>query len=399
MIPKPKIPLKLRNFAKWLALTSLIYGKGVFPRFFASFLLLHLFDLRLEVEKDKKKEEVTACRYKNGAEGVLCLSIDFDLPSKPFKKVKSILCEAITKILQLAEHYRVQMSWGICGKLATQEPTVFRQILYSSVNHDLGAHTFSHINLSSPACSVDTARFDILKCIEVLKKIGHPVSFIFPWNREGHFTLLKELGFIVYRGDKEAKIAQPARKEGLWNIHQTCYLSEKSIDRVSMIPKFLDFTIAYGGVFHVWGHLWNMHVNGNVEKFMENVLEPIFKHAIKRQRRGFLWICTMRQLANYSEARRNCHIENFAKKINEIKLTAHCSIDDPRFDFPPIVTLKIPVPPQTSASKVLIDKEEARKGESWRIVERKRGKRHLFLTLSFEKPSLKVRVITKPTVD
>jgi len=389
------ISLKLRNFVKWLALISLIYGKDVFPRSFVNFLLLHLFDLRLEAEKDEKKEEVTVCRYKNGAEAVLCLSIDFDLlPSISFNNIEQIFHEATVKVLQLAKRNKVRISWGICGNLATQEPRAFKQVLYSSVNHDLGAHTFSHIDLSSPSCSVDTARSDILKDMEVLGRAGPPVSFIFPWNREGHLPLLKELGFVVYRGDQKAKIANPTRREDLWDIHSTLYLSEKSIDRVNIIRKLIDLTIAYGGVFHIWSHPWNMHIDRDVNNFMEKVLEPIFKHAIKRQKEGSLWICTMRELANYSEARRNCHIENFMKKRNEIMLTVHCGIDDPRFDFPPVVTLKIPLPPQTGASKVLIDGEEARKGESWRIVGRKWGKSHIFLTLSFEKPSRKIQVVT-----
>lgn len=391
MTSKSKIPLKLRNFIKSSVLTTLAYGKDVFPRSFTGFLLSHLFNIELKITDDEKQRGVIMCRYRDGAEGALCVSIDFDIPSTRFENIDRIFHEATLRILQLAGHYMIPISWGICGDTAVCKPKIFQQIVNSIIKHDLGAHTFNHTDLSNPACSYDAAYSDIMKCIEVLNQAGRPVSFIFPWNREGHLATLQELGFITYRGNQQAKIACPLRNKSLWDIHQTYYLSRKSAYEIKVILKLLDLAISYGGVFHIWSHPWNLHVNGNVEKFMEKVLIPLFEHVATRRKEGSLWICTMRELANYSEARRNCHIETLIRKRNEIKLIVSCRISDKGFDFPPVVTLRIRLPKRVDVLKVFVDKKEAYQDEDWHTTETRSAK-YLYLTLPFQNPARQVLI-------
>lgn len=394
MTLRSKIPLKLKNLVKRSTLTIFIYGRNFFPRSFVKFLLLHLFNAKLEVGEDKEEGRVSMSRYKGGAKGALCFSVDLDLPAKSSEGADVTSREAVAEILRLAENYKIPLSWGICGRFAIQEPAIFEQIIRSSVNHDLGVHTFSHMDLGSPVCSVEVAHADIMRCMEVLAKANRPVSFIFPWNREGHLPLLRKLGFVTYRGDGQTRITCPSQEEGLWNIRQTYFVNEKSVDGVGVILKLMDFAISYGGVLHVWSHPWNMHFDGDAGKFMERVMEPIFKHAAKRRDEGLLWVCTMRELANYSEARRNCQVEPFVEEQNGVKFIVNCDIGDPRFDFPPVVTLKIRLPSRSDALKVFVDEKETHQGEAWRIAG-KWGVRHLFLTLSFENPVRRVRILTQ----
>jgi len=390
MTSKSKIPLKLKKFTKWSVLTTLAYAKDVFPKSFTNLLLSRLFNTELKIKDDQKQKEVIICRYKDGAEGALCVSIDFDLLSTRYARDR-IFHEATLRILQLANHYMISFSWGICGDTTVCKPKTFQEIVHSSIKHDLGVHTFSHKDLSNPACSYDVACSDIIKCIEILNQAGRPVSFFFPWNREGHLAALKELGFIAYRGNQQAKIAYPLRNKGLWDIHQTHYLSKKSAYETQVILKLLDLAISSGGVFHIWSHLWNMHVNGNVEKFMEKMLIPFFEHAATRRKEGSLWICTMRELANYSEARRNCHIETPIRKRNEIKLIVSCRINDKRFDFPPAVTLRIPLRKRADVLKVFVDKKESCQDKDWHTTETRSAK-YLFLTLPFQNPARQVLI-------
>lgn len=389
MTSKSKIPLKLKNFVKRSVLSTLTYAKDFFPEPFAGFLLSSLFNIDLKIEDGEKLKGVIICRYKDGAKGALCFSIDFDFPSARFGNIDRVFREATLRILQLADHYMIPFSWGICGDTAVCEPRIFQKIVQSSIKHDLGGHTFSHKDLSNPACSYGVARLDIAEGMKVLNQAGRPVSFIFPWNREGHLATLQELGFIAYRGNQQARISYPLRNKGLWDIHQTYYLSRKSPYELKVILKLLDLAISYGGVFHIWSHPWNLHLDGNVEKFTEKVLIPFFEHAATRRKEGSLWICTMRELANYSEARRNCQIETSIRKGNNIKLVVSCRSSDKGFDFPPTITLRIPLPKRPSVLKVFVDKKEAYPDKNWYTVE-KRDARYLYLTLSFEKPTRQV---------
>lgn len=381
---------KLRKLVKALGLRVLILGKSLFPKSFIIKTFFCLTNIKLEFEDEKNKGEVTICKYKYGAKGALCMSIDFDLPVS--QQLRTDWREATTEILRLAEKYEVPMSWGMCGVLALNEPQTFNHIRNSTIPLDLGIHTFTHADFGNNLCTNGVARDEILKCMEVLKDVKRPVTFIFPWNRLGHLPLLREYGFVTYRGNKTAKLTYPSRTQQLWDVHGTYYLVEKSAKEVNAILGLLDSAISYGCVLHLWSHPWDLHIKGNVRKLMEKVLDPVFDYAAKKRKDGLLWICTMRELANYCEARENCSIENVNKTKDKVGFSAHCKIDDPRFDFPSSITLRIPVPRGWKEIQVLVDDMEQRFGPSCLLTE---GwwKSYLFLTLSFEESTHKVSLI------
>ena len=382
--------LKFKKLVKTLGLRMLILGRPLFPKSFIINTFFRLTNVRLEFEDKKSKGEVTISKYKYGAKGALCVSIDFDLPVS--RQLRTDWREATTEILRLAEKHSVPMSWGMCGVLALNEPQIFNQIRNSTVPLDLGVHTFTHADFSSPLCTNDVARDEILKCMEVMKDVKRPVTFIFPWNRLGHLPLLREYGFVTYRGNKTAKLAYPSKAQQLWDVHGTYYLVERSAEEVSAILRLFDSAISYGCVLHLWSHPWDMHIDGNVGKFMERVLDPLFSYAIKKKKDGLLWICTMRDLANYCEAREFCRIERVEKTEDRIGFLVHCKIEGQRFDFPPSITLQISVPRGWKEIRVLVDDVEQRLGSSCLLTKRW-WRSYLFLTLSFEEPTHKVSLI------
>jgi len=380
----------LKKLAKTLGLKALLLGKPLFPRPFTSYLLSRLTSIKLELEDEESREGVTVCRYKYGTRGALCISIDFDLPiSKP---LKTNWQEATIEVLRLAEKYSTQMSWGICGILALNESGIFERIVKSSVPHDLGVHTFTHADFSSPTCTNAMARDEIQKCTEVLKDVKRPVTFIFPWNRQGHLPLLKEYGFVAYRGNKTAKLAYPSKVQQLWDVHGTYYLTKKSVKEVGVVLGLLDSAISYGCVLHLWSHPWDMSVDGSVEKFMEDVLEPLVSYAMEKKEEGLLWVCTMRELANYCEAKDSCRIGRLEKTENSLGFSVSCKIEDSRFDLPPVVTLRIPIPREWREIKVFVDDVE-QEFTPFCFVAKRGWKSYLFLTLSFKKPSHDVHSI------
>jgi len=318
------------------------------------------------------------------------MSIDFDLPVS--QQLRTDWREATTEILRLAEKYEIPMSWGMCGVLALNEPQTFNQIRNSTFPRDLGVHTFTHADFSNNLCTNGVARDEILKCMEVMKDVERPVTFIFPWNRMGHLPLLREYGFVTYRGNKTAKLTYPSKVQQLWDVHGTYYLVERSAKEVNAILRLLDSAISYGCVLHLWSHPWDLHIVGNVGKFVERVLDPLFSYATKKSKDGVLWICTMRELANYCEARECCRIENVDETEDKVSFLVHCEIQDQRFDFLPSVTLRIPVPRGWKEIQVFVDDMEQRFGSSC-LLTKGWWKSCLFLTLSFGEPMYKVSLI------
>jgi hypothetical protein len=189
-------------------------------------------------------------------------------------------------------------------------------------------------------------------------------------------------------------LTYPVKIQELWDVHGTYYLTEKSVQEVGVILSLLNSAISYGCVLHLWSHPWDLSVDGNVNSFKEDVLDPVFRYAAEKREKGLLWVCTMRELANYCEANESCRINCLKRKKDSLIFSVHCKIEDERFDFPPIVTLQINIPRRWKRTKVLVDGIEQIFSSSC-FVTRKRLKSYLFLTLPFEKPLFQVTLIEK----
>ncbi|UCB61220.1 MAG: hypothetical protein JSW72_04000, partial [Candidatus Bathyarchaeota archaeon] len=170
---------------KTLSLRMLMFCRPVLPRSVLAKSFFRVASIVLEVAEEDQRADVLVCKFKHGARGALCVSIDYDLPvSRP---LRSDWRRATAKILELAATHSVPTSWGICGMLALRETETFERLKNTSAAIDLGAHTFNHVDFSSPACTDDVAESEIMKCVELLNDVKRPVTFIFPWNRLGHF--------------------------------------------------------------------------------------------------------------------------------------------------------------------------------------------------------------------
>ena len=111
---------------------------------------------------------------------------------------------------------------------------IVEQILSNRVEHEIGYHSFSHVNFSE--CSHEVAEAEIKEGIKIAKEFGITLkSFVFPWNGIAHVDLLKKYGFNVYRG------VTPGR----WDVNQNI-LIRKFNGGIDMIiaqpvePKWMD---------------------------------------------------------------------------------------------------------------------------------------------------------------
>jgi hypothetical protein len=159
-------------------------------------------------------------------------------------------------------------------------------------------HTYSHVD----ALKTDAEQFekDVQRCVDLLHLDSFPSTFIFPWNRENHFPVLKRMGFKAYRG-KERAVGAPTLHEGLYNIRPVYYVDQKSLDAQSLINKYADLCASASSVFHLWTHPWSIVMRDRGGPMVQT-LDPVFGHMREMSDRGALALCTMGELAEHFRA-------------------------------------------------------------------------------------------------
>ena len=74
-------------------------------------------------------------------------------------------------------------------------------VVESDADHEVGCHTFSHVEFGDADTTPEIAEAELRRCVEVAGDYGLELeSFVFPRNRVGHRDLLAEYGFSCYRG-------------------------------------------------------------------------------------------------------------------------------------------------------------------------------------------------------
>jgi hypothetical protein len=80
-------------------------------------------------------------------------------------------------------------------------PGLLEQILESGPAHEIGTHTFSHLDATDPRWSQEAWRQDLLFACQLHERYGLKMrSIVYPRNRVAHLEVLRELGVIAYRG-------------------------------------------------------------------------------------------------------------------------------------------------------------------------------------------------------
>lgn len=246
---------------------------------------LRLMKIRLEPGLDGP--------YLGGGRGAACVSVDFDVTSSERYLWNH---DGTAALLRLSEKHDIPLTWAICGKSAEEDPSAYESILLSSTRQEIGVHTYSH--LYADEVTEVTFEADIEKCLKVLGSSHHPTTFVFPKNREGHFSLLQRLGFRSYRGGQRV-VGAPIKNSGLWNIRPVYYVDQKSLQAVHLIQRFIDVCISRGAVFHLWTHPWSLAIGGKVDKMASDVFDPILGYVAEKRAAGILSVSTMGELSNF----------------------------------------------------------------------------------------------------
>ena len=233
--------------------------------------------------------------------------------------------ENIPKILELCDKYNIPVTWATVGHLFLKEckrengkahkeipavmkykgpfwdfegddwfeydpcsnyleapewyaPDLIEMILKSKVQHEIGCHTFSHIDCRDEVCPSELFVAEINACKREASKLGLSLkSFVHPGHTIGNLNSLSELGFTSFQSDPGNILGYPVRhKNGLWELKRTYRFfwregwSEKY--HIYRYKKIIDRAIKSNTFCNFWFH------PSFDEKFLHQVLPQIFSY-------------------------------------------------------------------------------------------------------------------------
>lgn len=212
--------------------------------------------------------------------------------------------------------------------------SLVERIRSSRVPQEIGCHSFSHVIFGDNGCSRETAASEVAASLSAAARMGIALkSFAFPRNRVGHLDLLKQLGFVCYRGPgprwyerddspgalgRLAHLLDVARAatpptvlpertpEGLWNIPGSMiYFPMHGVRRhipvsrrVLRARKGLEEAARRKRIFHLWFHPTNL---ADETEAMFAGLDTILAEAARMRESGALRILTMSAIAGEAE--------------------------------------------------------------------------------------------------
>lgn len=176
-------------------------------------------------------------------------------------------------------------------------PDLIDMILNSKQNHEIGCHTFSHIDFSYQNCSPLLAEAEIKKCKELAKLKGVSLkSIVFPGGTEGNFETLKKLGFTNYRKPMLYDIDTPKIDQyGLVAIPSSYGMDKPSYGWdedtcFKIVKSFIDKAAKHKMVCHLWFH------PSMDQWYLEKVFPKMLQYLSERRELGLIEVLTMAQI-------------------------------------------------------------------------------------------------------
>lgn len=172
--------------------------------------------------------------------GTVVLSIDaelawgfHDLPNPPTRRIEAAR-PAWEQLLAALEKHSIPATWAVVGHLFLTEcdgshgthptapdwfardpggtaedhdnwfgPDLIRGIQNAETPHEIGCHSFSHVEFGSDETTHEIAVAEIESSIKAAASMGVPLhSFVFPRNNVGYRSVLSSYGFTCYRGNR-----------------------------------------------------------------------------------------------------------------------------------------------------------------------------------------------------
>ncbi|MFW6225308.1 MAG: polysaccharide deacetylase family protein, partial [Bacteroidota bacterium] len=176
-------------------------------------------------------------------------------------------------------------------------PDLIEQIQNAKTPHEIGCHTFSHIDCRDEVCSDEIFRAEINKCQKLAKEKNINLkSFVHPAHTIGNLDNLADLGFTNFRTDYANILGYPVKHEnGLWEFQQTMeftWYDYWSIQyQIKRYKKIIDRAIKSNTVCYFWFH------PSMDRRIITKILPSVFQYLNKLNNK--IWITTSKNYTNW----------------------------------------------------------------------------------------------------
>jgi peptidoglycan/xylan/chitin deacetylase (PgdA/CDA1 family) len=219
-------------------------------------------------------------------------------------------------------------------------PDLVEQIIQAKVPHEVGSHSFSHIDFSPQTSDRELVKKEMEESLAAMAPFGLRFkSLVYPFNHMGHsyHDLLHQYGVIAVRHrDEKVRLSYPERSPaGVYKIYESMNLrSSDHYDYRDKAELFIDHAVQHGMAYHLW-----FHPSDPRAVFQKEFCEIL--QIIQRQREaGNVWVATMGSLASYCEARECTSLQSKTEK-GHTTLQIRSSLDTNKYGTPD-VTLVVP---------------------------------------------------------
>ncbi len=220
-------------------------------------------------------------------------------------------------------------------------PDLIRNILASQVRHEMGSHSFSHIDFSETTSNRDLVRRELEECMRIMKLWGLRLrSLVYPFNNMGHhyLDLIADQNITSVRHrDPEVRLSYPERSP--WGVYKLCEsMNLRKGNRYDYLDKakiFLDEAMKRNAAYHIWFH------PSDPTEIFENEFRNIIRYMARLRKQGKLWVATMRELTAYCEARERVKLAIHRSKA-EVVISFDWSYDIKKYGRT-ILTIQVPL--------------------------------------------------------
>jgi len=223
-------------------------------------------------------------------------------------------------------------------------PDLIQGILASRTRHEIGSHSFSHIDFSADTSNRELVRRELEECQRVMAPLGLSLrSLVYPFNNMGHhyLDLIAELGLIAVRHrDPRIRLSYPERSpEGVYKLCESMNMRRTGpYDYVDKAKIFLQQALKRNAAYHLWFH------PSDPSEIFEDEFRRIIQSMAELRDQGQLWVTTMGDLAAYCEARQTINLA-VQRSSSSIRIQFESKYDISRYGKTD-VTLRLPLPRQ-----------------------------------------------------
>ncbi len=152
-------------------------------------------------------------------------------------------------------------------------PDLLADLGESDVDHDIGSHTYSHVEFDADYASEALARAECDRAVEAAEAAGVTMdSFVFPRNRIGHREILAESGFRCYRGTEPETTADGPYSAPLRKLAQATVVRDP--------PPLVEPTVDEFGLVNIPASLYLFGFEGPARRVLSaTVGDPVVRQA------------------------------------------------------------------------------------------------------------------------